>query len=274
MSSVLPDPTTAATEPEQRADPLPRRLGVWSAVAFCVGSMIGSGIFRVPASVADNTGTVWAMMLVWVAGGVVALFGALALAELAALFPRAGGIYVFLAEAYGRLPAFLLGWTALFLVPMILAALALVFAEYLGAFVPLSGAQTRVAAVGVLALLAAVSYRSVRWGGAIQNVSTAAKVLALAGLAAVALVFGGQGTGALAPRAQSSAGTWDQFGVALIAVLWAYNGWQDLTALGGEVRDPSRSLPRALIGSTVAVMLVYLVVNAAYLTNGASLNGP
>jgi amino acid transporter len=204
-------------------------------------------------------------MLVWVAGGVVALFGALALAELAALFPRAGGTYVYLAEAYGRLPAFLLGWTALFLVPSGLAALALVFAEYLGAFVPLSGAQTRVAAAVVLALLAAVSYRSVRLGGAIQNVSTAVKVLALAGLAAAAFVFGGQGTGALAPLAQSSAGTWDQLGVALIAVLWAYNGWQDLTALGGEVRDPSRSLPRALIGSTVTVMLVYLVVNAAYL---------
>jgi len=141
------------------------------------------------------------MMLVWVAGGVVALFGALALAELAALFPRAGGIYVFLAEAYGRLPAFLLGWTALFLVPSGLAALALVFAEYLGTFVPMSGAQTRVAAAVVLALLAGASYRSVRWGSAIQNVSTAAKVLALAGLATAAFVFGRQGTGALAPLA-------------------------------------------------------------------------
>ena len=131
MSSILPAPTTAAPESEQREDLLPRRLGVWSAVAFCVGTMIGSGIFRVPASVAGNTGTVWAMMLVWVAGGVVALFGALALAELAALFPRAGGIYIFLTTAYGRLPAFLLGWTMLFIVPSGLAALALVFAEYL-----------------------------------------------------------------------------------------------------------------------------------------------
>jgi hypothetical protein len=165
MSSVLPDPATAEAEPEQREDALPRRLGVWSAVAFCVGSMIGSGIFRVPASVADHTGTVWVMMLVWVVGGMVALFGALALAELAALFPRAGGIYVYLTVAYGRLPAFLLGWTMLFLVPMIIAALALVFAEYLGTFVPLSGAQTRGAAAVVVALLAAVSYRSVRWGG-------------------------------------------------------------------------------------------------------------
>src|SRR5262249_62169368 len=117
MSSVLPEPTTAASASARREDPLPRRLGVWSAVAFCVGTMIGSGSFRVPASVADNTGTVGALLLVWVAGGVVALCGVLALAELAALFPRAGGLYVFLAEAYGRLPAFLLGWTALFLAP-------------------------------------------------------------------------------------------------------------------------------------------------------------
>src|SRR5262245_41611502 len=104
MKSAITDLTTALTDPEQHADSLPRRLGVWSAVAFRVGTMIGSGIFRVPASVANNTGTVWAMMLVWVAGGVVALFGALALTELAVLFPRAGGIYIFLAEAYGRLP--------------------------------------------------------------------------------------------------------------------------------------------------------------------------
>src|SRR5262245_38483206 len=184
MSSILSAPTTAAPKSEQREDLLPRRLGVWSAVAFCIGTMFGSGIFRVPASVADNTGTVWAMMLVWVAGGVVALFGALALAELAVLFPRAGGLYVSLRVRYGRLAAFLLGWTALFLVPSALAALALVFAKYLGTFVPLNGAQTRVAAAVVLALLAGASYRSVRWGSAIQNVSTVAKVVALAGLAA------------------------------------------------------------------------------------------
>jgi amino acid transporter len=198
-----------------------------------------------------------------VCGGAVALLGALALAELAVLFPRSGGVYVYLAEAYGQLPAFLFGWTMLFLVPISLAALSLVFAEYLGTFITMSPGQTRVAAAIVLAALATANYRSTRWGTAIQNVSTTAKLLTLASLAAVAFVLSPDA--ARLPSATVQSAGWGPFGIALISVLWAYNGWQDLTALGGEVADPQRNLPRALIAGTAAVVVVYLVVNAAYL---------
>src|SRR3954462_4054893 len=99
------------SDPSTDAERLPRRLGLWSAVAVLVGSTIGSGIFRVPSTVAADVGTLGAMMLIWLLGAVIALFGALTLAELAAIFPRSGGIYVFLREAYGPLPAFLFGWT-------------------------------------------------------------------------------------------------------------------------------------------------------------------
>lgn len=163
-------------------DRLPRRLGVWSAAAILIGSTIGSGIFRVPSAVAGDVGTLGAIALLWVLGAVVALFGALTIAELAVLFPRSGGIYVFLREAYGPLPAFLFGWTELLVIrPSALGAIAMLFAEYVEEFVPLSGTGVRLVAAGAILLLAAANIRSVTWGAAVQNASTAAKVLALTG---------------------------------------------------------------------------------------------
>ncbi|HEX6940919.1 MAG TPA: amino acid permease [Longimicrobiales bacterium] len=239
---------------------------MWSAAAVLVGSTIGSGIFRVPSTVAGDVGAVGALALLWVAGALVALFGALTLAELAALFPRTGGIYVFLREAYGPVPAFLFGWTELLVIrPSALGAIAMIFAEYVGEFVALTDGQTRLIAAGAIAALAAANYRSVTWGAAVQNASTAAKVMALVALAGAALVFGDGGAGALGSAPSFAPLSWGGFGVALIAVMWAYDGWADLTFMAGEVKDPGRTMPRALLGGTLAVVAVYLVVNAAYL---------
>jgi basic amino acid/polyamine antiporter, APA family len=248
-------------------DALPRRLGIWSAAAVLVGSTIGSGIFRVPSTVAADVGTVGAMALLWVLGGMVALFGALTIAELAVLFPRSGGIYVFLREAYGPLPAFLFGWTELLVIrPSALGAIAMLFAEYVQEFVPMSEGRVRLVAAGAILLLAAANARSVTWGAAVQNASTAAKVLALAGLAILAFALGDGSGGALATGDfDLTPSSWGGFGVALIAVMWAYDGWADLTFVAGEVRDPARTLPRALLGGTAAIVVIYLVVNAAYL---------
>ncbi len=231
-----------------------------------VGSTIGSGIFRVPSTVAADVGAVGALALLWVAGALVALFGALTLAELAALYPRTGGIYVFLREAYGPVPAFLFGWTELLVIrPSALGAIAMIFAAYVGAFVPLTDGQTRLIAAGAIAGLAAANYRSVTWGAAVQNASTLAKVVALVALALAALAFGDGATGSLAAAPSFEPLSWGGFGVALIAVMWAYDGWADLTFVAGEVRDPGRTMPRALLGGTLAVVAVYLLVNAAYL---------
>lgn len=258
--------TTVAPDSGVRPERLPRRLGVWSAGAVLVGSTIGSGIFRIPSTVAENVGTVGTMAVLWVVGALVALFGALTLAELATLYPRSGGIYVFLREAYGPLPAFLFGWTQLLLIrPAGLGAIAMIFAEYTGAFVPLTDTQVRFIAASAIALLATANIRSVTWGAAVQNASTMAKVVALAGLALLAFAFGDGAAGALAGAPSFEVLSWGSFGVALIAALWAYDGWPDLTFMAGEVRDPARTLPRALVGGVLAIIAVYLLVNAAYL---------
>ena len=254
------------SSPEATSDRLPRRIGLWSAAAVLVGSTIGSGIFRVPSAVAGDVGTVGAIILLWLVGAAVALMGALTLAELAVLFPRSGGIYVFLREAYGPLPAFLFGWTELLVIrPSALGAIAVLFAEYLAEFVPIGGPGVRTAAALAIVVLAAVNIRSLGWGAVVQNASTAAKVAALVGLALVAFMLGNPGEGAFAQPVELARTTWGGFGIALVAVMWAYDGWADLTFLGGEVRDPARVLPRALLGGTATVVLVYLIVNVAYL---------
>jgi amino acid transporter len=266
-TSTLSD-TTQVLDPSghPHGDALPRRLGLWSAVAVLVGSTIGSGIFRVPSTVAADVGTVGAMILLWVLGAAIALFGALTLAELAALFPRSGGIYVFLREAYGPMPAFLFGWTELLVIrPSALGGIAMLFAEYVQTFVPITQTGVKLVAAGAIVTLATANILSVRWGALVQNASTAAKAATLVGLAAVAFLFGDGSAGALAAPIEWQPLTWGGFGIALVAVMWAYDGWADLTFMAGEVKDPARVLPRALLGGTAAVIAIYLVVNAAYL---------
>ena len=262
---TLPVTAPVVTPPSQPEGRLPRRLGPWSTGAVTIGIMIGSGIFRVPAAAAADAGTPRAMLLAWVVGGIVAMCGALALAEAAALFPSAGGMYVYLREAFGPLTAFLFGWLYLFIIPTGAGAIALVFSEYLGRLVPLTPALVRLVAAAILVLLGAAQIRSVRFGAAIQNVFTSAKVLAILALTAAAFVLGGGSGAAWAGGPPLHPASWGGFGLAVVTVLWAYNGWQDVTCLSGEVRDPGRALPRALVGGTLAVVAIYLLINAAYL---------
>lgn len=264
-NTVAPD----SAAPSEQGDRLPRRLGVWSAAAVLVGSTIGSGIFRIVGGengVADRVGTVGAMSLLWIVGALVALVGALTIAELAAMFPRSGGIYVFIREAYGPLPAFLFGWTELLVIrPSALGAIAVLFAEYTGRFVDYGEAGVKVTAAAAILLLGLANIRSVNWGAAVQNLSTAAKVLAITGLAIAAFLFATPGQGALAGPIEWSPTTWAGFGLALVSVMWAYDGWADLTFMSGEVKDPARTLPRAIIGGVLAIVAIYITVNAAYL---------
>jgi amino acid transporter len=261
---------TAASEPtggdgRTASGGLTRQLGLWSAVGIVVGCTIGSGIFRVPSVVAAETGSAAGIAAVWVIGGVLSLFGALTLAELATQHPSSGGIYVFLREAYGPRIAFLFGWTQLVLIrPSALGAIALIFAEYLGDFVPLDGSGVRGVSVAVIVAVGVVNMRSVRWGAVFENATGGAKVLALASLAVLALLVAGP----LPASAEAGPGVgaaWSAYGIALVAALWAYDGWADLTFMAGEVRDPARTFPRALATGVLAVVVVYLLVNAAYL---------
>ena len=214
--------------------------------------------------VAGHSGSVGGVVLVWVLGGLVALCGVLSLAELATMFPRAGGIYVYLHEIYGPLVAFLQGWVHLVVNPTSWAAIALIFAGYVGHFVSLSPVETRVVAAAAVAVVCAASYRSIRLAAVVQNTSTLAKVSALLGATLVIFVLGQRDTGALAVP-QFGVGSWSGFGLALVAALFAYEGWTSFTAISGEVRQPGRTIPRALFAGVSVVILTYLAVNVAYL---------
>lgn len=244
---------------------LRRRLGPFTGMAVVVGIIVGSGIFRVPSPIAALVGNASGVALVWVLGGIVALFGALSVAELATMFPHSGGPYVYLREAYGKPLAFLFGWMWLITTPISWAAQSLTFAEYMAHFVPMGRTQTHALAALTILAFCAAHYRSVRMGALLQNVSTSAKVLAILGLAVAifALAPGGDAGGRV--NVFEGPVAWSGVGIGLVAVLWAYDGWENLTALAGEIRNPQKSLPIALIGGTLVVIAVYLIINAAYL---------
>jgi basic amino acid/polyamine antiporter, APA family len=239
---------------------LKRQLGLLDSTMINVGTIIASAIFIVPSFIAATLQASVPSILVWVAGGVVSLLGALAIAELGAAMPQAGGIYVYLSEAYGPVWGFLYGWSSGVVInPASIAAIALGFATYLGFFLHLGDAGTKAAAVVSIVALTVVNSLGVRLGAITQNVLTLTKiglVVALPGgsLANLAPLWSdaplGQQVGSL--------------GVALVAVLWAYDGWIESTYVGGEVTDPGRNLPRSMILSTFIAIALYCLVTASF----------
>ena len=252
---------------------LKRQLGLWSAVAVLVGSTIGSGIFRSPAGIADKLPGPLPLMSVWIAGGLFALCGALTLAELSGELPATGGMYVFIREGFGRLPAFLFGWSELVLIRAAsLGAISTTFAEYflrvLGfdpSIAPYSDWVHYVAAVAIV-LTATFNYVGVRTSSLVNNVTTLAKYGGLLFILLLALAIGLPRTGGhFTPAVPEGSFHVAAFGLALVSVLWAFDGWADLSFVSGEVRDPRRVLPRAIIIGTLAVIGIYLLANVAYL---------
>lgn len=242
---------------------LPRKLGLIDATAIVVGTVIGSAIFLVPNSVAQNLHSAWLILAVWTLTGALSFFGALAFAELGAMMPDTGGEYVYLREAFGPLAGFLTGW-ALFLVIQSggLATLAAGFSIYLSYFIPLGLIGSKLASVLLIAALTVVNYRGVRLGAGVQRVFT---FLKLAGLAIII------GSAFMVPRHIQAAGSgpadfsWSRFGVAMIACLWAYEGWSCLSFVAGEVKRPGLNLPLALGLGLAILIAVYLSANVAYL---------
>lgn len=238
-----------------------------------IGSTIGSGIFRSPAGVTDKLPGPFPLMMVWVAGGLFALCGALTLAELTGAFPSTGGAYVFIREGWGRLAAFLFGWAELVLIRAAsLGAISTTFAEYflrvLGydpSVAPYSDYVHYVAAVAI-GLTATFNYVGLRWGSLVQNVTTLAKYGGLLFIIALAFAIGLPQTGGhYTPAVPDGSFHIAAFGLALVSVLWAFDGWADLSFIAGEVKDPRKTLPRAIIIGTVAVIVIYLLANLAYL---------
>jgi amino acid transporter len=253
------------------ANELPRVIGPWSATAIVIGSMIGSGIFRSPAVVADRVGSPGIMLAVWVVGGVLALSGALSMAEVGSAIPRTGGLFAYLKEAYGPLPAFLFGWSELVVIRGVsFAAVSITFAEYSFRMVgldPTSG-STRLVAAFTMAVVAAINIVGVRQSMRLVNATALARVLGLLLLILLAFAIGLPQTGGHFSTPSASASSRFHpaaFGFALVGVLWSYDGWGDLSRVGGEVQEPTRNFPRAVIRGTLIVTALYLGANLAYL---------
>jgi len=252
---------------------LERVLGLRSAILFVVGSVIGSGIFLTTGGMAAVIPSASLLVAAWILGGLLAICGALTYAEMGAMFPRSGGVYVFLREAYGPLFAFLYGWAALFVVLSGgMAAVAVGFATYLGYFVPglesisiggISG--TQVVAAAMIVVLGLINYVGVRSGNLVNVVTTTAKVAALASLPIMALVAARVHPVYVPIVPPDLATPAAGFGVAMIAVLWTYEAWYFVTYASGEIQDPQRNIPRALIGGILILMAIYVLVNVAYL---------
>jgi APA family basic amino acid/polyamine antiporter len=262
------------------ANELKRDLGLYAAISIVIGTVIGSGIFRVPQTMTQSAGSVGMVFAVWIVGGILTLAGALTYAELASMLPGAGGEYVYLTEAYGPMWGFLYGWTQMWVAKSgSIATLATAFFEYSGNFwpalehvffriplplgehgAPLAVSYGQILAIAMILFLAIVNYFGVKAGGNLQVAITALKVglivfIILAGL------WHGNSAESHAPVTGPSVGG---FFAALVAALWAYDGWNNVGMVASEVKDPKRNLPRALIGGSIAVMAIYIVINYAY----------
>jgi len=268
----------------QQNPELRRALGFWAAIAVVIGTSIGSGIFLVPTKMVNAVGTPAMVFAVWVFGGVLTLFGALTYAELSAALPGAGGEYVYLNAAYGPFFGFIYGWTQTWVAkPASIATLATGFFTYLGDFFPGLGAVIyavplpigpdfkpleirygQFVGIGVIVALAAVNYVGVRVGGRVQIVVTAVKLALIGGVILAGLLSSHGNTSnfhtSVIPRPGGVAG----FFVALVAALWAYDGWNNAGMLGSEIENPQKNLPRSLIIGTSCMMGIYLLTNLTY----------
>jgi APA family basic amino acid/polyamine antiporter len=248
---------------------LERTLGLRDLILLIIGTVIGSGIFIVPGAVLRQVqGGVGLAMLVWFAGGILSLLGALTYGELAAMNPKAGGIYIYIRDCFSPLPAFLYGWT-LFLVISSgsIATLAVAFSAYLGEIVPLTPALSKLIAVAMIVIVTVINVLGTRESANVQNWTTAIKVAAILIMSSALLWLGRgfRGAGLTFWPAGDGASLAAGFGLAMIGVLWAYEGWQYVTFSAGETVNAQRNFPRALLIGSAALIVIYLLANVAYL---------
>ncbi len=243
---------------------LVRGLNFRHALSLVVGSMIGTGVFLKAASMSQLTGSPGMVMAAWAVAGVLSLAGAFAYAEIGSRFPKAGGEYVYLREAYGPLMGFLFGWTRFWIgSPGSVAAYGVGTATFLSAIIPLEdlGGKTLVAILLIL-FFVTLNCLTVAFGGRVQTFLTGLKVFLILGLGSALFLFSGGHGGFAAPEQAMT--TPRQFGLALIAALWAYDGWNNLPMASGEVMEPQKNIPRALVFGTITVFMVYAFINLSY----------
>ena len=246
---------------------LKRILNYWDVVAVMVGIIVGSGIFITPSIIARNVPSLAGILGLWVAGGLLSLFGAMAYAELGAALPQTGGHYAFAREAFGPLVAFLFGWAYLLIgYPCSLAGIAAIFGLYASQFVPLGEMGIRFTAAGAILLVAGINYLGVRESGWVQRVFAYGKVAVLLAivLAGFLLRRGSLQMGATWGGGHAPIGA-GAIVAALVGVMWTYDGWCDATPVAGEVQRPGRDMGKSLLFGMLAVIMLYAVVNLAYI---------
>jgi APA family basic amino acid/polyamine antiporter len=246
---------------------LRKELTLYGLTMVAIGSCIGSGIFLTPSQIAGHLPSPWLILLIWGIGGIVTLTGALTFAELGTMFPKAGGVYVYLKEAYGDLFGYLYGWAYLLVICSgAIAALSIAFAYYLGFIIPLGNTGIKVVAVSAIIFVTIINILRVKAGEVFSNIFTGLKLIGIAGVICIGFFMGKPGllrvqTG----EAVSSDNLLVAFGLALIGVLWSYGGWQHASFVAGEAKNAQRTVPRAMIVGASVVGLVYLLTNLAYL---------
>ena len=249
---------------------LKQDLNLYGLTMIVIGTLIGSGIFLTPSQIAGHLSSPALILLAWGLGGLIALAGAFSFAELGSMFPRTGGVYVYLKEAYGPLVGFLFGWSSFTVVMTgIIAALAIACSNYLSFILPLNPFQKKIAGIVIIAALTLLNIIRVRVAGMVTNAFT---ILKLAGIATVIVAGFASKTSSLsesglptAVRDGSSHGLVVSLGLALIGVLWSFGGWQHVSYLSGEAKNPQRNIPLAIVIGVVAVVIVYTLTNISYM---------
>src|SRR5258707_8401647 len=246
---------------------LRRVLGMRDLVLMIIGTVVGSGIFLVPGAILRAVGnSVPLALAVWLAGGVLSLLGALTYGELSAMKPQAGGLYIYIRDCFGAFPAFLFGWTLFFVISSgSIATLAVAFGNYLGEFLQLSAWETKSVVLLVILVITAVNVRGTRQSADLLNVTTAIKVTAILVVSAVLLWQGRNPIFGSGAQTDHQAMGVSGFGLAMISVLWAYEGWQYVTYSAGETINPQHTFPLAFLIGSAALIAIYLFANLGYL---------
>ena len=246
---------------------LKKELSLYGLTMVAIGSCIGSGIFLTPSQIAGYLPAPLLILLVWAIGGVITLTGALTFAELGSMFPEAGGVYVYLKEAYGPLFGFLYGWVYLVVITSgANAALSIACAYYLAFIFPMSQTGITITAIVALILVTIINILRVKAAEIFANVFTGLKLLGISAVITIGLVFGRAEVNLFSTGSEPrTGGLFAAFGLALIGVLWSYGGWQHASFVAGEARDARRTIPRAMVIGAVVVSVVYLLTNLAYL---------
>ena len=243
---------------------LRRALGPWQAASLVVGTIIGTGIFLKTAVMAQMGGSPAWVLAAWACAGLLSLFGALTYAELGAMYPHAGGEYVFLRKGYGPAMGYLYAWNRFWIAtPGSIAAYAVGTTTFLGGVLDIDP-DSKVVALTLVVVFTGVNCLNVRAGGWLQTVLTAMKVVMIGGLALGALFFARGGDWSRVGDSGPGFPGWSAFGAMVLAALWAYDGWNNLPMAAGEVRDPQRNLPRAIVWGALGVFVIYALVNVGY----------